>query len=138
MTRKNFLIKMGIGAGAAALLTCVGACNKTNGNMPAAPNVDFTLDLTAPANKALLTKGGFIYQDGVIIAYTASGKYIALSQVCTHQGYTVQYDLSSDTVYCPAHGSDFADNGSVNNGPADAGLKTYTLTRSGNMLHIKG
>ena len=138
MTRKDFLIQMGIGAGAAALLTCLGACNKNNGMSISAPVVDFTLDLTASANSSLLTKGGYIYQDGVVVAYTSKGTYVALSQACTHQGYSVEYDLQSDTFYCPAHGSDYSDNGTVNNGPAQTGLKSYVVTKNGNSLHIKG
>jgi cytochrome b6-f complex iron-sulfur subunit len=138
MNRKEFLIQMGVGAGAAALLTCMSGCSKSGGSIPSAPNVDFTLDLSASNNSPLLTRGGYIYQDGVIVAYTSKGTYIALSQTCTHQGSTVVYDLQSDTFYCPSHGSDFSDSGSVNNGPAQVGLKLYTMTKSGNMLHIKG
>jgi cytochrome b6-f complex iron-sulfur subunit len=137
MTRKDFLVQMGIGAGAAALLSCVTGCSNTNNVSPSAPTADFTIDLTASANHALLTKGGFIYQSGVIVAFTNKGVYVALSEACTHEGYNVQYDPQSDSFYCPAHGSDFSDNGSVNNGPASVGLKSYTVTRSGNSLHIK-
>jgi len=139
MTRKEFLINMGVGAGAAALLTCLGACNNLGANsVPAAPNANFTLDLTSSANKVLLTKGGFVYNSGVIVAYTSKGAYVALSQTCTHQGGMVQYDPSSDTFFCPAHGSDFSDTGSVNQGPASVGLKSYSVTKSGSTLHIQG
>ena len=79
-----------------------------------------------------------MYQGGVIVAYTSKGTYVALSQVCTHQGATVQYDISSDTFFCPAHGSDFSDSGTVLQGPASVGLKSYTVTRSGNTLHVQG
>lgn len=137
MNRKEFLLQMGIGVGAAALLTCVGACTKTT-TTPTGPSVDFTLDLTSSANSALLARGGYIYQQGVIVAYTTTGNYVALAQACTHEGFTIQYQSQNDTFYCPAHGSDFADSGSVNNGPASVGLKSYTVTRSGNTLHIKG
>ncbi len=138
MNRRDFLIQMGVGAGAAAFLTCIGACNNTNTAIPAAPNANFTLDLTLPANTALLTKGGFVYNSGVIVAYTTKGTYVALSQTCTHQGGTVQYDSSTDSFYCAAHGSDFSDSGSVNNGPASVGLKSYTVTKSGSTLHVQG
>ncbi len=137
MTRKDFLIQMGVGAGATFLLSCLGSCSNPTG-IPAAPSADFTLDLTSSANSALLTKGGFVYNSGVVVAYTSKGTYVALSQTCTHQGATVQYDLNSDTFFCPAHGSDFSDTGSLNNGPASVGLKSYTVTKNGNSLHVQG
>ncbi len=137
MTRKDFLINIGVGAGATFFLSCLGACSNPTG-IPAAPSANFTLDLTSPANKPLLTKGGFVYQSGVIVAYTTKGAYVALSQTCTHQGGTVQYDPSSDSFFCPAHGSDFSDTGTVNVGPASVGLKEYTVTKSGSTLHVQG
>ena len=137
MKRRDFLIQMGVGAGAAALLSCLGSCTNPTA-IPAAPNANFSLDLTSSANSPLLTKGGFVYQNGVVVAYTTKGTYVALSQTCPHQGGTVQYDPSSDTFFCPAHGSDFSDSGSVNNGPASVGLKSYTVTKSGSTLHIQG
>ena len=137
MTRRDFLVQMGVGAGATAILSCLGACNNQTA-VPAAPNVNFSLDLTSASNSALLTKGGYIYQDGVVVAYTTKGTYVALSQTCTHQGGTVQYDASTDTFYCPAHGSDFSDSGNVNNGPATVGLKSYSVTKNGSTLHVQG
>jgi cytochrome b6-f complex iron-sulfur subunit len=137
MTRKDFLVQIGVGAGAAAFLTCLGACSNQTA-VPAAPGANFSLDLTSSANSALLTKGGFVYQSGVVVAYTTKGTYVALSQTCPHQGGIVQYDPSSDTFICPAHGSDFSDSGSVNNGPATSGLKSYAVTKSGSMLHVQG
>ena len=137
MTRKDFLVQIGVGAGAAAFLSCLGACNNQSA-IPSAPSANFSLDLTASSNSALLTKGGYVYQNGVVVTYTTKGTYVALSQTCPHQGGTVQYDPSSDTFFCPAHGSDFSDSGSVNTGPAISGLKSYTVTKSGSTLHVQG
>src|ERR1017187_4170133 len=103
MNRRDFLIQMGVGAGAAAMLSCLGACSNPV-QVPAAPSANFSLDLTSPSNSPLLKKGGFIYQGGVVVAYTTKGTYVALSQTCPHQGGIVQYDPSSDTFFCPAHG----------------------------------
>ena len=139
MDRKEFLATLGIGAAALACAQCFAGCQSINGapGVPAAPtNVNFTLDLTDPANSVLTTTGGYLYKDGVIVAHLASGSYVALSQVCTHQGGTVQYIASVNLFHCPVHGSNFSTNGSVLNGPAGSPLVMYHTSLTGTSLRV--
>ena len=137
MDRKEFLATVGIGAVAALCTSCLAACNPLDPMVnPPTTNVDFTLDLTTPANSALKTNGGFIYNDNIIVARTVDGSYIAVSSICTHQGNTVAYDLAANRFHCPAHGSNFATNGSVINGPAGSPLMTYKTTLNGTSLRV--
>ena len=137
MDRKEFLTILGAGAAAAACTYCLGGCtNPNSGSSITAPtNVDFTLDLSNAAYAGLRNVGGFAYNAGVIVAHASSG-YVAVSYSCTHQGTTVIFDASTNTFFCPAHGSRFALNGGVINGPAGSPLGSYKTTLSGNSLRV--
>ena len=142
MNRKDFLSAIGISGGGLLLATCMGACAKTGADAPApaAPpsGLDFTLDMSLPANAALNNPGGYVYSNGIIVAKTVAGSIVAVSQVCTHQGTTVEYQKSSNQFYCPNHGANFNTTGAVVNGPATSPLKQYTVTVTGNMVRVKG
>jgi cytochrome b6-f complex iron-sulfur subunit len=133
MDRKQFLSEMGFGAAGIFLAACLGGCSKSSAT-PASS--DFTIDLNAAGSKALANPGGYIYTNGVIVAQTLAGKFIAVSQACTHEGVTITYDSNADHFYCPAHGSVFNDSGKVINGPANNALTEYTVDISGSSLHI--
>lgn len=133
MNRQQFLEQIGMGIAGTFLITCLGSCSKSN---PSAPvqSVDFTLNLTDTAAAPLLNAGGYIYTNGVIVAKTQAGNYIAVSEYCTHQGYPVNY--SNGQFYCPAHGSLFSATGSVLQGPAGSPLILYKVSLSGNNLRV--
>ncbi len=137
MDRKEFLALVGTSFGVIAVAGCLQSCKKQSTN-PSAATVDFTLDLNAPANAALLTNGGYIYSNSVIIAKTMTGTFIAVSQACTHQGQTVMYQSAGNNFHCNAHGASFSSSGSVTNGPANTALKQYTCTLTGTSLRVNG
>lgn len=139
MDRKRFLSSLGLSAGTIFIASCLGGCSKAAvDNGGAAPTVDFTLDLSQPANAALNTPGGYLYANGVIVAKTLSGSIIAVSQACTHQGVTVQYVSNNNSFYCPSHAANFSSTGAVTGGPANSPLKQYTVTVTGNTVRING
>ena len=136
MERKDFLSLLGMGA-SSLVLGCLAGCAKSQGTSAAAPtNVDFTLDLTQPANAQLKSNGGFIYNSGIIIARTMTGQYIAVQQTCTHQNYSVSYIGASHEFYCNAHGGTYGENGQVLAGPPPASLASYNTSLNGNLLRI--
>jgi cytochrome b6-f complex iron-sulfur subunit len=137
MDRKEFLGLVGKSIFAITLASFLDGCTKNN-NTPDQPTVDFTLDLTNSSYSALKTKGGYIYNQGVIVAKTLTGEYIAVSQACTHQGVSVVYQNSIGGFYCREHGASFSSNGAVTLGPANSNLKSYTCTLSGTSLNVKG
>jgi cytochrome b6-f complex iron-sulfur subunit len=98
--------------------------------------VDFTLNLNDAANSALKTNGGYLYNNGLIVAHTIHGTYIAVSSACTHAGTSVYYDSGSDVFHCPSHGSNFRLDGSVINGPAGSPLATYHTSLNGASLRV--
>ena len=139
MERKEFLSLMGLGAGAFILSRCLGGC-KAGNNIPTAPsNVNMVLDLSTPAYSALNTNGNYIYtSNGIIVARTNKGTYLAVFQYCSHAGSTVVYEATSNDFYCPSHGSSFSSTGSVTGGPAPSSLKAYSTSLNGTLLTISG
>jgi cytochrome b6-f complex iron-sulfur subunit len=135
MNRKEFFKQAGLSAATILTISNPVSCAK---NTPAANNskVNFTIDLNDPANAALTANGDFLYKNGVIVARTENGGYIAVSQACTHQGATVQYDATNNDFYCPVHGSVFAANGNVLMGPAATKLQQYNVSQSGSSLRV--
>jgi cytochrome b6-f complex iron-sulfur subunit len=137
MNRKEFLSLIGSSATSLALASCLGGCAKNVSSGTTAPsNVNFSLDLSQPANAALLTNGGYVYNSGVIVARTTAGAYIAVQQVCTHESVSVVYQATSHRFYCDGHGATFSESGAVTGGPAPAALKTYNTSLTGNMLRV--
>lgn len=137
MDRKEFLSLLGFGSASVALTSCLGGCSKNVSSGTASPSgVDFTLDLSQPANAALLTNGGYVYNSGVIVAKTMAGAYIAVQQVCTHESVSVIYQGGNQRFYCNGHGATFSESGAVTGGPAPRGLQTYNTSLTANSLRI--
>jgi len=140
MERKEFLSLIGLGSASALAAVCLGSCSKSadGSTQPTPPttNVNITLDLTQTANSALATPGGYIYTGGIIVAKTMAGSFIAVSQYCTHQGFTILYEGTNQRFYCPSHLATFSNAGAVTGGPATTSLKQYSTSLNGNTLTI--
>ena len=140
MDRKEFLSQLGLSAAGVVLFGCLGGCEKKEDSTPTPPsNVNLTIDLTNSTYVDLLTPGGtYKTSNGIIIAQTKTGSYIAVSEYCTHAGTAVQYFVNTNEFICPAHGSVFSATGTVKSGQANSALKQYTVAKSGTTLTITG
>lgn len=146
MERKEFLSLLGSGTALVLSLGCLGSCGSKESDPQPNPNPnpnpggntkkDFTLNLDEPANSSLKTKGNALRSNGVVVAFTNDGAYIAVAAICTHQGGTIGYEAGSNNFVCPNHGSAFAANGSVVTGPATQALKQYNTTLTGSSLRV--
>lgn len=143
MDRAEFLRSLGMSSAALMAFYCMGtgltACSKSDDTTVApTPGTSTGIDLTASANSALKTEGGYVYNGNIIVARVKGGNYVALSKVCTHQGTNVQYRLTQNDFWCPNHGSEFSTAGAVEVGPAEKSLAVYktTLSADGNTLTI--
>ncbi len=140
MDRNDFLTAIGLSAGSFAVLACAGCSKKddtTASGVSGPVNVDLTLDLNASANAALLTNGGFLITNGVIVARTtAAGAYIAVQRSCTHENYPLTYQANNRRFYCNNHGSYFNEAGVVQVSPATRSLTTYTTVLTGTSLRV--
>jgi cytochrome b6-f complex iron-sulfur subunit len=131
MNRKEFLSLVGIGTTGVFVTSCLSACKKENNT-----NIDFTLDLSSSANAALTANGGYLISQGVIVAKTSAGEFIAVSAACTHQGVNVEFQSSNNRFHCPGHGANFTITGTVQNGPANSPLTKYNTSLNGNLLRV--
>jgi cytochrome b6-f complex iron-sulfur subunit len=134
MDRKEFLLQIGVTA--LSFPVCLGilsACSQESEVPPAPTNVDLTIDVSTGQ---LSKNGGYIVQNGIIIARTTSGDFLAVSAACTHEGIIVQYESGKNDFYCSAHGSVFTSSGSVSKGPALKALMKYNTTLTGTSLRV--
>ncbi len=141
MTRRDLIQKVILGTTSLIILPEVfTSCSKDNmdpgGGNGNGGGTNITLDLTVAANAALNTAGGSIISKGVIIANTGNNAFVAIDSVCTHMGCTIGYSLAANNFPCPCHGSIYSTTGAVINGPATIGLKSYPVTKSGNILTV--
>jgi menaquinol-cytochrome c reductase iron-sulfur subunit len=136
--RRDFLLKLGTGAGAAAIATQTVASMRS-----LVPNVSYdsptTVKLGPPADfpdglKFLADERLFVFREG--------NTFHAVSAVCTHLGCTVRAEaLPNPEVaevggaplrlthrfLCPCHGSRYKGDGSNVSGPAPQPLAWYRL-----------
>ena len=144
MTRRDLIHKIVVG-GAIILVTptILTDCKKieTPGPTPG-PNPGggsgntMTIDLSQAANAALNSDGGSLIKQGIIVANTGGGNFVALSSICTHLGCTIGYSSANNNFPCPCHGSVFSSSGSVVNGPASTALSSYAISKVGSILTI--
>jgi len=135
ISRKEFLRLTGLSA-AVLLPACIGGLSSCSDDVTptAGPSgVDFTLDV---ASGALSANGGSVVQNGVIVARTNSGEFIAVSAACTHEGATVNYSASGNEFVCPRHGAEFSNTGVVTKGPAQRNLTKFSTALSGSSLRV--
>jgi menaquinol-cytochrome c reductase iron-sulfur subunit len=139
--RREFLVKLGIGAGAVGIGTQAAASLRS-----LLPNVSYdaptTVKLGPPTDfpdgmKFLPEQRLFVFREGKV--------FHAVSAVCTHLGCTVRAEALSqpETIEvggapmrvthgfaCPCHGSKYAGDGKVVSGPAPRPLAWYHLSVS--------
>jgi cytochrome b6-f complex iron-sulfur subunit len=137
MERKEFLQKTFAMCGLALIPAgVIESCSKPSTAGPS--NVNFTLDLTNPANSGLNIVGGYVVANGVIVIRYSSGEFEALSATCTHAACTVGYTASSLEIVCPCHGGTYSPTtGAVLAGPPPSPLTKYTVTQVGSTLTVK-
>lgn len=135
ISRTEFLRLTGLSA-AVLLPACLGglsSCDDHETPGPAPTGVDFTLDVSTGA---LSSNGGSLVKDGIIVARTNSGDFIAVSAACTHEGAIIGFDAGANNFSCPRHGAQFSTTGAVTRGPANRNLVKYNTELSGNSLRV--
>jgi cytochrome b6-f complex iron-sulfur subunit len=139
MNRKDFFARVGFGAAALLVPACIAglatSCSDDDkGNVTPAPTgVNFTIDTSSGS---LSTNGGFITQNGIVVARTNSGSFIAVSASCPHAGTNVNYVSSNNSFHCPNHGANFNNAGEVKQGPATSNLRQYNTMLTGTTLRV--
>lgn len=144
MTRKEFFARVGFGAASVLVPACIAglavSCSSddsSSGGTTTTPPPTASGNFTVETNSgALASNGGFLVMNGIIIARTNTGTFLAVSSMCTHEGVTLNYDKGANQFVCPRHNSMFTSTGTVVTGPASTNLKQYQTTLSGTTLTV--
>jgi cytochrome b6-f complex iron-sulfur subunit len=124
--RQEFFRLVGVSIGAIVLQQCLSGCGTGAADpQPDDSTKDFSININNTNFTALRNAGGFVRSNGIIIARTNQGGFIAVSQTCTHEGTAVNYVSANNTFLCPNHGSVFTSEGEVQTGPATKPLTRY-------------
>jgi Rieske Fe-S protein len=94
-------------------------------------------EATALASTSEIPVGGctVFEKEKVVITQSTNGEFRALTAVCTHQGCLVT-EVKDGTIICPCHGSTFALDGSVTNGPATEPLTEVPISVNGTSITL--
>jgi len=141
MTRRDLIQKVLIGGTTLFVLpSALSSCSKdekeeNDDDGGSGGGSSLKLDMNNPTYAGLKTAGGSVIVQSIIVAYTGTS-YVAIDSICTHQGCTIGYSLSDNNFPCPCHGSVYSLTGSVVNGPTTVALKSYPVSKSGDILTI--
>ncbi len=137
--RRDFLMKLGIGAGMAGLAAQAGASLRS-----LIPNVSYDAPTTVKLGPPSEFPDGMKYlPDQRLFVFREGNSYHAISAVCTHLGCTVRAEALSrpetavvegaalrltHRFLCPCHGSKYTGDGANVSGPAPRPLTWYELS----------
>jgi cytochrome b6-f complex iron-sulfur subunit len=134
MDRKEFLSKLGIGAAFALTASCLGGCTR---DVVELSNVSLELDLQAPENAELLNFGGFLVIEGIVVARTIDGTYVAATNTCSHEQLTeITYDKNANEWLCTAHAARFQLDGTGLNANASKDLQVFGTSLTDKKLSV--
>ncbi len=123
LTRRTIVAGAGAVVAGAGLLAagCAGA------PAPAAPADDAAGTPVGPAADVPVGGAQIFDAAGVVVTQPTAGSYSAFSTACPHQGCAVS-SIEGASIVCPCHGSTFALDGSVTQGPAQTPLEDRAIT----------
>jgi len=130
--RREFIVKLGIGAGLVALVGQAVASLRS-----LVPNVSYgaptTVKLGLPHDfpdgmKFLPDQRLFVFREGNI--------FHAISAVCTHLGCTVQYRPESSQIWCACHNGCYDLSGRNVSGPPPRALDRYEVHVRGQEIYV--
>jgi nitrite reductase/ring-hydroxylating ferredoxin subunit len=111
---------------------------------PPLPDLNRVLPLRISDFPSLAKEGGSVMLtfDGeatVLYIIRGAGDIVhVMNPTCPHQGCRVdKYDAVSSQTTCPCHGSAFANDGALINGPATEGLRRYPSRFSQGVLEVE-
>jgi Rieske Fe-S protein len=109
---------------------------------PAETGEEVSQSLVIAQVSALVAGEGFNFtaNDGTeaILFKTSDEKVYALSRICTHEGCSVNFDMSQNKLICPCHGAEYeSGEGNVLSGPTQRALKKINVKIEGdNVLEV--
>ncbi len=145
INREEFLNKLTGGLAVTCVACLAAACSSDSPEPASSPSGSNPTGNTASLTVDLATEirniNDFVAKNNIIVIRTASGNaaasFLAVSSVCPHAGARVEYNNSTSSFFCAAHGSAFSATGALVQGPATTGLKKLTVEITGTTLAVK-
>ncbi|BAY33785.1 cytochrome b6/f-complex iron-sulfur protein PetC [Nostoc carneum NIES-2107] len=148
MKRRDFINWVGLGWLASSLPVAIAACSSettttsTTATTPATTSSTSGNGVKVGTVAELDKTGQLLLKESpvgpvLVVGKSQSGNLIAVNPTCTHKGCTVAWKETAKEFVCPCHGSDFAADGKVVEGPADKPLKTYTAKIEGDSVVVQ-
>ncbi|OKH76711.1 (2Fe-2S)-binding protein [Mycobacterium sp. ST-F2] len=141
--RRTVLAGAGIALSATAIAGCAtygkppapspSAGPSTSGAAGQPPSTDFG---NALVKTSAVPVGSGVIVGETVITQPAAGTFKGMSAICTHQGCTVS-EIADGSIICPCHGSKFALDGSVQEGPAKKPLPARVIKVSGDSIVVQ-
>jgi cytochrome b6-f complex iron-sulfur subunit len=140
-SRRSVLQGLGVTAIGALVL---GGCQTSGTTLSTATSStcggNTCIDTSNASNSALASAGGAMIvdmgADSVAVIRKSATEVVALSAICTHAGCEMDYDEPNQRMDCGCHGSQFALDGSVIQGPAQRPVKIYQASVNGNVITV--
>lgn len=144
MDRKEFIRTCGFAClGGATLAVLLESCAGTNylaqtshsNNQITIPKSEFikvAKDKTIQRKYVLVRHDKFSYP--ICVYKLDEENYSALLMQCTHKGCELQ--PQGDFLICPCHGSEFTNQGVVQNPPAEQDLQTFKISTDNENIYI--
>ena len=143
MNRKEFIKACGLvcmGGTAMLLQSCTGsnylAKTTTSGSRLALSKSEFEKtekDKTVKRSYVIVRTEQLSFP--ICVYRLGEESYSAVLMECTHKGCELQ--PHGDFLVCPCHGSEFSKQGLVQNPPAEANLKTFSITSDHETIYIQ-
>lgn len=115
--------------------TSTGSTTGSTTDLSTITNRLLTIDLTATANAALKTVGGYLVKSGIVVAQSSAGVYVAATQTCTHEPKK-KIIFNKTEYYCTDHGARFDLTGKGLNSFGSKGLTVYKTATDGTTLVV--
>ncbi|MHA4740709.1 Rieske 2Fe-2S domain-containing protein [Dyadobacter sp. MSC1_007] len=135
INRHDFLRQLGFAGSTLAAVCFAGRLQSCTNDRVSPVPTNLTLDLTDQANAALKTNGGYVIKDGVVIARSNTGAYIAATLTCSHEEKN-EITYQTDHFYCTAHGAKYDNARKGLNSEGKKGIRVYTTSLTDNILTI--
>jgi cytochrome b6-f complex iron-sulfur subunit len=146
INREEFLNKLTGGLAVTCVACMAAACSSESPEPSSSPSGSNPTGNTASLTVDLATEirniNEFVAKNNIIVIRTSAGNaltsFLAVSSVCPHAGSRVEYNNSTSSFFCAAHGSTFNATGAFVQGPpGTTGLKKLTIQITGSTLTVK-
>lgn len=110
--------------------------NMTTDQLNAIKSPLLKIDLAASTSKSLLTVGGYIIQNNIVLAQVTAGNYAAVANLCTHEPKR-KIIFNKTEWYCTDHGARFnTTTGSPLNTIARSAITVYKVGTDGKTVVV--